>query len=142
MELFADLDPHQLEALLGTARRRVYQPGDTLIAQGRPQRSILVLRTGTGRVYHDYMGHRVPVNDVVPGEVLGEVSFLDGAPASASVVAVDRVEADVLDGETIDRMLEERPEFAGAFYRALALALARRLRHNTDRQIVLPFSAG
>lgn len=39
----------------------------------------------------------VPINRVLAGEVLGELRFVDGHPASASVIADTEVEADVLD---------------------------------------------
>ena len=64
-----------------------------------------------------------------PGEVVGEMSAFDGAPRTATAVAVGEVEAIVAPGRTISGVLERDVEAANDF----AHILARRLRES-DRQ--------
>jgi len=63
-----------------------------------------------------------------PGEICGEMSFLEDAPASASVVADGDVEAYHLAHTTMQGLFELFPHFASRFYRSLATNLSRRLR--------------
>jgi CRP/FNR family transcriptional regulator, cyclic AMP receptor protein len=64
-----------------------------------------------------------------PGDVLGELSALDGEPRSATAVAVEDVEAVVASAGELSAMLRRDSELA----RELLRVLARRLRES-DRQ--------
>jgi CRP/FNR family transcriptional regulator, cyclic AMP receptor protein len=64
-----------------------------------------------------------------PGDVLGELSALDGEPRSATAVAVDDVEAVVASAGGLSAMVGRDSELAGELLRVLA----RRLRES-DRQ--------
>jgi CRP-like cAMP-binding protein len=66
-----------------------------------------------------------------PGEVLGELSAIDGKPRSASVIAVDPVQALVMPATTFQTFLERTPK--AAFY--LLQKFVARLRE-ADRKRV------
>jgi CRP-like cAMP-binding protein len=63
-----------------------------------------------------------------PGEVCGEISFIDELPATANVVAQGAVEAYYLDRPTLQSLFELFPHLGSRFYRSLASSLSRRLR--------------
>jgi CRP-like cAMP-binding protein len=73
---------------------------------------------------------------IAPGEICGEMSFLEDAAASTSVVAEGEVEAYHLDRPTLDGLFELFPHLASRFYRSLATNLSRRLR-----ELIGPVSA-
>jgi CRP-like cAMP-binding protein len=56
------------------------------------------------------------------------MSFLEDAPASASVIADEEVEAYHLERAALDSLFELFPHLASRFYRSLATNLSRRLR--------------
>ena len=62
------------------------------------------------------------------GEIVGEVSLVDSAPASATVTAMGEGLALFLDKETLMAKLAADNGFGSRFYRALAVFLADRLR--------------
>jgi CRP-like cAMP-binding protein len=64
-----------------------------------------------------------------PGEVVGEMSAFDGAPRTATAVAVDQVEAIVAPARTIAQALERDIAAANEFARILATRL-----RESDRQ--------
>ena len=66
--------------------------------------------------------------EIGPGEICGEMSFLDDVPASADVVAHEDVEAYYLDRPTLEGLFELFPHLASRFYRSLATNLSHRLR--------------
>jgi len=63
-----------------------------------------------------------------PGEILGDISFLEKRPASASVFAVENSLLLVMSKQNIDRKIGEDREFAVHFYKSLAILNSRRLR--------------
>src|ERR1051326_2873365 len=63
-----------------------------------------------------------------PGELLGEVSFLDGRPASATVKAIENSLLLALSRPMLEGKLTMDTAFAARFYRACGLMLSQRLR--------------
>jgi CRP-like cAMP-binding protein len=64
---------------------------------------------------------------LLSGEIVGEISFVDKRPPSASVVATQDSLVLSLDRSVLTRKLEADGPFAGRFYRAVARFLADRL---------------
>jgi len=64
---------------------------------------------------------------LLSGEVVGEISFVDTRPPSASVVAIQDSFVLALDRGILSRKLEIDGLFAARFYRAIASFLADRL---------------
>jgi hypothetical protein len=60
--------------------------------------------------------------------VLGEVSFVDRRPPTATVTAVDDAGVLAVAKPVLSAKLKDDPAFAGRFYRAVATFLAERLR--------------
>ncbi len=67
------------------------------------------------------------------GEIVGEMSLLDSAPPSATVVANGDCTALFLDKDALLRRLEADAAFGSRFYKALAVFLADRLRGTVRR---------
>ncbi len=62
--------------------------------------------------------------EIGPGEICGEMSFLEDAVASANVTAHQDVEAYHLDRATLESLFELFPHLASRFYRSLATNLS------------------
>jgi CRP-like cAMP-binding protein len=107
------------------ATRVHFKKGDVLVHRGRRANGIYLLLKGTARVQIPF---QPTVPAIRPGEVCGEMSFLEDAPASASVVAEEEVEAIHLDRPTLQSLFELFPHLGSRFYRSLATNLSRRLR--------------
>lgn len=113
------------------AERRTYDPDEPILEEGSTLQAIFVVRRGAVRVERDHLGSGVPFARLEEGEVFGEMSFLENAGASASVVADDRVEVDVIDGAHVQALLVSVPGLATRFYQSLAVALSARLRQTS-----------
>jgi CRP-like cAMP-binding protein len=98
--------------------------------EGASSSQLVVVESGRLRIERDYFGGRIPINEAHAGDILGEVSVVEGGAASASAVAVTPVTALVLvDPATA---VGDDPALAAAFYHSLAVLLAQRLRYSTD----------
>ena len=113
-------------ALVSDKASRVhFKKGQSLIQSGERANGVYLLLKGTARV-------KIPPQPVAPmigpGEICGEMSFLEEAPASTTVVADEDVDAYHLDRPTLESLFELYPHLASRFYRSLARNLSRRLR--------------
>jgi CRP-like cAMP-binding protein len=102
-----------------------FEKGATLVPEGKLTNGVYLLLKGSARVE---LPRRISFPTIGPGEICGDVSFLDELPATASVVALEPVEAFYLDRPTLQAMFELFPHLASRFYRSLAANLSRRLR--------------
>jgi CRP/FNR family cyclic AMP-dependent transcriptional regulator len=114
----------------GTIRR--FARGQALLHQGQIPDRVLLLRAGRVKVYSTTASGKDVVLAVRgPGELVGELSALDEEPRSASIVAVDPVEAVVLSPGDFRGFLVEHPAAA----LALLGMLSRRLRDADAKRI-------
>jgi CRP/FNR family cyclic AMP-dependent transcriptional regulator len=108
---------------------------DALIRRGDPDRTLyFVLRGDLEVVIHSGDGISMgSLTRVGAGSVLGEQSFFDGNPRSASVWAVVESEVAAMTPEQYVAFAAARPELAREFLFALGRILAIRLRRTTSK---------
>jgi len=111
--------------LIDKASRVHFKKGAALMTVGKKADGVYLLLKASA---HVQMPHRPGMRSIGPGEVCGEMSFLEDAPASASVVADGELEAYHLDRATLESLFELFPHLASRFYRSVATNLSRRLR--------------
>lgn len=131
-EHFQFLTRDDFRLLAEKAKQSSHQNGEVILAEGDDVPGIYVVRSG--RVSVEKRFTRVPVRiatlDV--GDVFGEVSFVDGYPASASVVAREETTVHLFERAQIIALLASVPGFAARFYQSLSLTLSDRLRNTTN----------
>ena len=101
--------------------------GTTLIEEGSEFDSIYFVNSGRLDVFLESRG-KEPIDHVGAGGILGEMSYLDEVPASASVVASEDSLLRVLPKESLTSHIADDSGFGLRFYRAVALAISQRLR--------------
>jgi CRP/FNR family cyclic AMP-dependent transcriptional regulator len=119
------LTSNDWKLLADKATRVNFEKGKTLVHKGKRSNGVYLLLNGTARVQILTRSIRPEIG---PGQICGEMSFLDDAPASANVIAHDEVEAYYLDRATLESLFELFPHLASRFYRSLATNLSNRLR--------------
>jgi CRP/FNR family cyclic AMP-dependent transcriptional regulator len=117
-----------------TGVRRV-GAASALIRRGDPDRTLyFVLRGHLEVLIHSGDGLSMgPLTRVGAGSVLGEQSFFDGNPRSASVWAVDECEVAAMTPEQYAAFEAARPGLARELLFALGKILAVRLRRTTAK---------
>ncbi|MCR9142157.1 MAG: cyclic nucleotide-binding domain-containing protein [bacterium] len=122
------LTENDWKQLLRNARRIAFKKDEVLIEEGATSKILYILREGYVRVDRNHDGQSLTYARLGPGELFGEMSFLEQADASASVIAEDDVEADAIDGPFLTSLLASEPGFSARFYNSLAVTLSHRLR--------------
>lgn len=133
-KVFKFLTDDEYQALLQASERKAYKPEETLIQAGQQQTNLYIIVKGEVKVQRDHgEGFVIELSRHGPGEIFGDMSFLEGQAASASVVAADaEVLAFVISHDHIHRLTQSNPLFAGHFYQSLAEILSRRLRETSN----------
>jgi extracellular factor (EF) 3-hydroxypalmitic acid methyl ester biosynthesis protein len=131
-DIFHFLTSDDLRLLAEKAKRIRYATGDTILSEGNEGRGIFVIRTGRVKVEKCRSVPPIIVTALGPGEVFGEMSFVDSHLASASVFAVEETEIDVLEKADVFSLLASVPGLSSRFYQSLAMKLSERLRTTTD----------
>jgi CRP-like cAMP-binding protein len=128
--LFGLLTEADIEWMARTGVQRWVAPGDVLIREGVPVSALILVLEGELGVSVQGAGQ---VARLEVGEVVGEMSFVDSAPPSATVAALTRTRILALDKTALNRKLDGDVGFGYRFYRALAIFLADRLRGTNRR---------
>ncbi len=86
--LFSRLDDQEREALYAMLRPRFFHAGDQIFSAGDRAEALYIIRSGKVRLeLTTNEGECLLLDQVDPGEVLGEISFLDAGPRTASAIA-------------------------------------------------------
>src|ERR1700719_873801 len=99
----AYLTPNDWALIVDKAIRVRFDKGQSIIQLGKRPNGVYLLLKGTARV-------EIPSQNtfrvVGPGEIFGEMSFLEDAPASANVIADAPLEAYQVDQSTLQQLFE------------------------------------
>jgi CRP-like cAMP-binding protein len=114
------------------ARLSRHVKGDRLVREGDPLDRIAFLRSGRARVERETQGMRAVVAHLGPGDIFGEMSFVENTTASASVVVDEDAEVLTLSHESLRSLIESVPGLSTRFYQSLATLLSRRLRESAS----------
>ena len=125
--LFGQVSDQDIEWMIGVGHKPSMQTGQILIHEGQPIDAVYIVLDGTLSVSADTLGGR-ELNRLACGEIVGEMSFVDARPPSATVTAIERSVVFAIPRAALSDKLEHDTGFAARFYRALTLFLSDRLR--------------
>ncbi len=127
--LFGQLSDDDLEWMLRAGHKRSIQQDDVLIRQGVPVEDVFILLEGKLAVWLTF--RRGPEREIArlqAGEIVGEMSFVDARPPSATVKALEDCTVFGISKAVLSAKLAADQGFAARFYRALAIYLSTTVR--------------
>ena len=120
----AALTPADAAALTSRAMVRRFGRGQALFHEGQMPDRVVLLRSGRVKVTSTTpTGREVVLAFRGPGELVGELAAIDDEPRSATIVAVEPVEALTLAPRDFVAFLEEHPSASLALVRVLSQRL-------------------
>ncbi len=129
MYLMGVLDDSDIAWMAERGAVKNLSPGTVLIQEGRPAEHLFLLLDGRFSVS---VGGK-EIARLFSGELIGEISFVDSRPPSASVVSSGKCNVLAIPRVELQDKLDRDFKFASHFYRAIAVFLAERLRVTTGR---------
>jgi CRP/FNR family transcriptional regulator, cyclic AMP receptor protein len=132
--LFGGADDAAIETLIRVLRVRRFRRGETIFHQGDPGDALFVLDRGSVKVVlpSDEAAEPAIVAILGPGEFFGELAILDGAPHSATIVAVEPTETLVLHRDAFLALIDSDPGLRRALLASLATEIRRLTGHVED----------
>jgi len=132
--LFASLEPEVRKPLAALIRVRSYSARQFVVWEGEPGGTLFLSLSGYFKaVTTGSDGTEMLLSVMGPGEVLGELSVLDGQPRSASVIAIEPGELAFIDRPALLGLMASSPSLAIG----LVAVLAQRVRSLTKRFEIL-----
>jgi CRP-like cAMP-binding protein len=127
-------DQAEVEELANICKQVHFRSGEVIVAEDVRERDLYFIKNGRAQInlsgpsLRDDVG---TISKIVPGQVFGELGFIDGARRSTWVVAIDDVEAIQLGWEDFCRLTESNAAIGYKFVYNLAHVIAERLRDTT-----------
>jgi CRP-like cAMP-binding protein len=119
------------DELLSLGRARRYRPPSILFFEGDDAHDVLVVRAGDVKVSITLEAREVLLDVLGAGEVLGELSAIDGGRRSATATALTTVEVVAIPSDAFMEFLDFHPRVGLDLMRSLA----GRLRNASRRQV-------
>ena len=110
--------------LLDRAKPVTFKKGEVLVQQASKANALYIIAAGNVKVSISSKS----LAQIGPGEVCGEMAFLEDGRPSATATAEDEVQALSIEWKSLIELFELFPHVASRFYRSLAVNLSRRLR--------------
>jgi ABC-type bacteriocin/lantibiotic exporter with double-glycine peptidase domain/CRP-like cAMP-binding protein len=131
----AVLEPAERERLAKLLDARDFDAGDMLVQQDETATGLFLIAEGTVEVRLAELGLDTwTVAELGPGEVVGELSLLDGSPSSASVIAKTAVRTFFVPQTRFLQLLDTGDALGGRCLLLLGALVARRAREALERE--------
>ncbi len=129
--LFAKVDDDILALCASSLRIRRYRKNETIFHQGDPGDSLYIIESGSVKiVLPSPEGEEgAIIATLARADFFGELALLDGAPHSATAVAIEPTEALVLRRDRFEELVETEPQLRKALFSALVTELRRLTGH-------------
>lgn len=129
--LFRDLSEEEVARVVALGKERTCRQGDILTVQGRQEGDVFVLLDGMVEVQVGVGETRRPLLYLGPGQLIGEITLVDGGPHSATVV-VTQTPTRVLafDRDALLELCEAHPRLGYVLMRNIAADLGFKIRHH------------
>ncbi len=123
--------PHDWNKLLHHMQTQVFKTGEVVIRAGETERALHVVTFGTLEVLFPLGSTLIPITSITEGSVLGEQTFLDGKPRSATIRAATDSQTLYLSFTAFEVFSAKEPDLAHFFLRDLGRIVSLRLRQTT-----------
>jgi len=127
---FEELEPGDLARVAAVAVPRDFSRGERVFREGDDSDTCYVVRKGHARAIREHSdGRQLTLATFGPVDIFGELAMFDDERRSATVEAIDDLQAIAVLGSDKRRLMREHPEIAVK----LVIALGRRLRAANER---------
>lgn len=129
--LFAQVADETLGLCASSLRVRRFRKHETIFHQGDPGDSLYVIESGSVKIVLPWPEGEdgAIIATLVRGDFFGELALIDGAPHSATAIAVEPVEALVLQRDRFEELIETQPQLRRALFAGLVAELRRLTGH-------------
>ena len=121
-----------------TIKRETYKAGDVIFEEGSHGLAVYILYSGKVEISKRVQGRRIAVEILGPGDIFGEMGFIDHSPRLATATALEDTVLELVDKDFLDKEFNQ----IDSDFREIVTTLVRRLRKTTQRLVPLPRRIG
>ncbi|CDZ77552.1 MlotiK1 channel [Legionella massiliensis] len=130
--LFSSLSKNIQWRISALAQIKSFEKGDYLCHQGDQGDYCYIVKSGKVEVFFETASNKkIHISDVGIGDILGELSLIDGLPRSASMIAIEPTETFAIASLDFQMQLQSYPEIA----LQLLPVITKRLRQAQEQLI-------
>lgn len=97
-----------------------YKKGDLLFMENENSKDLYIVQSGVVKVFKECDGKKLPIALVHSGQFVGELSFFDGKPRSATAECATDVKAIRLDQDKLEKEIKRLPSWLIVMIRSVA----------------------
>jgi CRP/FNR family cyclic AMP-dependent transcriptional regulator len=110
---FRGLDSESLREIEALCVDRRYATGETVFRQGEPGTALLGVVSGQIRItVNSEQGRELHLNLIEPGEIIGEIAFIDGGLRTATGTAAEPTTCFTINRAPFFALMDERPSIS------------------------------
>jgi len=132
--LARELTPSEAEVLAGVMTIRELKDGEVLLPDGSRDSRLHVVVAGHVEVVHNSDRGRTLLYRLEPGDLVGELSFMDDEPRYAALIASGPTEVLALARTDFETLIERSPRVVYKVMRAIML-VAHRVQRRLSLQL-------
>jgi CRP/FNR family cyclic AMP-dependent transcriptional regulator len=133
-----EVDRRSLERFVYACYSKEVAKDQILFLQDEPGETVFVVRHGKiAIILTTPDGRELVINEMLPGDLFGDIAAILGQPRSACAIAREASEVIVIPYDDFIAILEREP----ALIRHLLEVIAQRLRNSSERESALAFLA-
>jgi len=112
-----------------TAGKEDYKAGDVIFKEGSHGVAVYLVESGKVEISKDIQGKKLVIQTLGPGDIFGEMSYIDHEPRSTTATALEDTVLELLDKDFLDNEFNQ----ISSDFRTVIRALVVRLRETTQK---------
>ena len=141
-KLIKGLSYDEIGIILSCGKRTAFKENDIIIKEGQTGHSLFIVIKGKVEVFLPKekenasmdRATRIRLDKLSKGDFIGEYSFIDKGPASASVVALEPCELVEIKRQDFEKILDTNDRLAKHIYKNMLKVIIKRARES-DRML-------
>jgi CRP-like cAMP-binding protein len=134
VSLFSNLSESDLNHIAEYCVERSFEKGEVIVRQGNNGIGLYMIISGKVKIVKQIAtGERLDIAELGPGEFFGEITVLDNAPRTATVVAIESCTCLILSAWEFKAQMVVHPEIA----LKILPVLVKRFRETNERLLAL-----
>lgn len=136
LAFFSDLSDNELATVSKVVKKKDFKLGDTIFKESEDGASIYIIKKGevkACKIAPD--GELFTLTIMKDGDIFGEMSFLDGRPRSATVVAVSDIETYMIEKSEFETLVDGNPRIIYKLLKNIVFTIHSIVRGMNSRYI-------
>jgi len=133
--LHRDIEASEKAALAWFFDVKTYEAGETIVEQNLSGEKLYILRSGSAEIVREANGTQTRITSAREGDLLGELSFLNGDLTSARVIAQEESIVYALTRDAFSKMMLQHQNLVYSLFAHMLEHTAEIIRHMNGEHV-------